>query len=121
MLPIESKNMEEYITIGNARFYPNRSQIEKEGTVYGMSGIEASILRTLAATPNVVVTYEHLSLEVFSWEFHPGDTAQFLTRIRRLRQKLGAEHLITIPDVGYKLVLTVVGAPGIASIGTIHT
>lgn len=89
------------LAVGQARFdLISRTVTGVDGTVVALSGRESDLLRLLAEQPTRAFTREQIVAEVFP-ESAAVTTAD--TYVHYLRRKLGAEVIVTVRGVGYRL------------------
>lgn len=92
---------EETITIANLTINRTSFYVEREGTRITLPKKEFELLAFLAATPNKVFTRDELLSGIW------GNDVFVIPRtvdvhIRKVREKIGEEHIKTIKGVGYK-------------------
>lgn len=80
----------------------------EDGTSVFLTAKEHTLLSTLAANPNRIVTTDHLCEECWGSTF--GYEQSLMTHMRRIREKIEAdpshpESLITVKGLGYKLIV----------------
>lgn len=87
----------------------NVEVIREDKTSVFLTAKEHTLLSTLAANPNRIVTTDHLCEECWGSTF--GYEQSLMTHMRRIREKIEAdpshpESLITVKGLGYKLIVT---------------
>jgi DNA-binding response OmpR family regulator len=84
-----------------------RREVAWRGQPFAVTTIQFELLHTLMANPGRVFSREELLNQVWGYDYY-GDTRAVDSAIKRLRARLrqvavGADLLITVRDVGYKL------------------
>jgi DNA-binding response OmpR family regulator len=102
--------MDDIIIIGPIRFDARRMEVESHGKTVRLTSGESRILRFLMEHANTVCTHHQISVHI--WEMSDDVNTRFMIKahIRHLRQKLEPDpesptYLLTVPGVGYKLVM----------------
>lgn len=85
----------------------NVEAIRDDGKSVFLTAKEHTLLSTLAATPNRIVTTDHLCEECWGSTF--GYEQSLMTHMRRIREKIeqnpsNPQSLITVKGLGYKLI-----------------
>lgn len=78
-------------------------EVKQHGKVLNLTPKEFELLRYMVANVNKVLTREILLEKIWGYQY-TGDTRTVDVHIRRLRKKIGKEHIKTIRGLGYKLV-----------------
>ena len=78
-------------------------EIKKNGKTLDLTPKEFDLLRFMIININKVLTREILLEKIWGYEYS-GDTRTVDVHIRRLRKKIGENHIKTIRGLGYKLV-----------------
>ncbi len=73
------------------------------GRTIELSAREFSLLETLLRNPGQVMTREQLLSRVWGYDFDPGSNVVDVY-IRYLRNKIGADRILTVRGAGYRLV-----------------
>jgi len=78
-------------------------EVKQSGKVLNLTPKEFELLRFMVSNVNKVLTREILLEKIWGYQYS-GDTRTVDVHIRRLRKKIGQEHIKTIRGLGYKLV-----------------
>lgn len=105
--PVEEKQKNQELTIGNITIYPDAYNVSKDGTMIELTHREFELLYYLAKHLGQVVTREHLLQTVWGYDYF-GDVRTVDVTVRRLREKIedNPSHpnwLMTRRGVGYYL------------------
>lgn len=106
--PAEHTQNQSIFTTGDMIIDYAQHQVTVRGSIIQLSRTEYKLLSTLAQNVGMVVTHELLLEKVWGPEYHR-DIDFIWVYISRLRRKIEAnsrrpEYILTVPDVGYKLV-----------------
>ncbi|WP_448073430.1 response regulator transcription factor [Georgenia yuyongxinii] len=74
-----------------------------DGKETELSAREFALLETFMSHPGQVLSREQLLSRVWGYDFDPGSNVVDVY-VRYLRKKIGAEHLVTVRGMGYRLV-----------------
>ncbi|RPF27485.1 response regulator transcription factor [Georgenia muralis] len=74
-----------------------------EGREIDLSAREFALLETFLTHPGQVLSREQLLSRVWGYDFDPGSNVVDVY-VRYLRRKIGAEHVVTVRGMGYRLV-----------------
>jgi DNA-binding response OmpR family regulator len=74
-----------------------------DGRTIELSAREFSLLETLLRNPGQVMTREQLLSRVWGYDFDPGSNVVDVY-IRYLRNKIGADRILTVRGAGYRLI-----------------
>ncbi|WP_341360273.1 response regulator transcription factor [Georgenia sp. M64] len=74
-----------------------------EGREVDLSAREFALLETFLTHPGQVLSREQLLSRVWGYDFDPGSNVVDVY-VRYLRRKIGAEHVVTVRGMGYRLV-----------------
>lgn len=91
------------ITIGNITIDRERYLISVEGTEMVLPRKEFELLSLLASKPGKVFTREEIYSSVWGEQVIVGDRT-IDVHIRKLREKIGENHIKTLKGIGYKFV-----------------
>lgn len=96
--------------IGPIRFYTVSHEVESCGKTFRLTTLEARTLSFLALHANEVCTFSQIAKEAYGFDTYDDSSALIPMQIRHLRQKLEPDprhpvSLLTVPGVGYRLVL----------------
>ncbi|SRR5216683_7739009 len=103
--------MSDILMIGLVRFHTVSHEVESGGKTLHLTTLEARTLSFLALHANEVCTFGHIAKEAYGFDnYDDGDSALIPICIRHLRQKLEPDprnpvYILTVPGVGYRLVL----------------
>lgn len=78
-------------------------EVKKNGKILDLTPKEFELLKFMIKNINKVLTREILLEKIWGYEYS-GDTRTVDVHIRRLRKKIGENHIKTIRGLGYKLV-----------------
>ena len=78
-------------------------EVKKNGKILDLTHKEFELLKFMIKNINKVLTREILLEKIWGYEYS-GDTRTVDVHIRRLRKKIGENHIKTIRGLGYKLV-----------------
>jgi two-component system alkaline phosphatase synthesis response regulator PhoP len=98
----EQNDLNKYI-LGELVIDTQSYEVKKDGKVLNLTPKEFELLRFMVSNVNKVLTREILLEKIWGYEY-TGDTRTVDVHIRRLRKKIGQEHIKTIRGLGYKLV-----------------
>ena len=73
-----------------------------DGRTVGLSAREFALVETFLRHPGQVLTREQLLSHVWGYDFDPGSNVVDVY-VRYLRRKLGAERIVTLRGMGYRL------------------
>lgn len=107
VVPVEEKQKNQELTIGNITIYPDAYNVFKNGTMIELTHREFELLYYLAKHLGQVITREHLLQTVWGYDYF-GDVRTVDVTVRRLREKIedNPSHpnwLMTRRGVGYYL------------------
>jgi hypothetical protein len=97
------------VTIGDMQLLPDEGVLRHpDGSEVHCTRTEFRLLCEMAATPNKVVTREHLLERIWGYGYF-GDGRLVDVHVRRLRTKIEPDpalprHLVTVRGIGFKLV-----------------
>lgn len=102
--------MSTIIMIGPIRFDTVSHEVESPGKKFRLTPNEARTLTFLATHANQVCTPGQIEREVYGFDNSDGSSAMIKAMIRQLRQKIEPDpgqptYILTVPSVGYQLVL----------------
>jgi len=83
------------------RYYPDRRLVEHDGLQQILSPKEAAILEYFLAHRNRTVTTAELMQNLWDYDRLPSD-ATLRSHIRRLRELIGPERIVTVRSLGYR-------------------
>jgi DNA-binding response OmpR family regulator len=105
-------SMSDILMIGPIRFNTVSHEVESGGKTLRLTTMEARTLSFLALHAPRVCTFSQIAKEAYGFDTYDddSDTALIPINIRHLRQKLEPDprhpvYILTIPGVGYQLVL----------------
>lgn len=106
--PTEHTQNQSIFTTGDLIIDYAQHQVQVRGNIVQLSRTEYKLLSALAQNVGMVVTHELLLEKVWGPEYHR-DIDFIWVYVSRLRRKIETnsrrpEYILTIPDVGYKLV-----------------
>jgi DNA-binding response OmpR family regulator len=78
--------------------------VEVDGTSVELSAREFALLETFMRHPRQVLSREQLLSQVWGYEFDPGSNIVDVY-VRYLRNKVGAERIVTVRGAGYRLAV----------------
>lgn len=78
-------------------------ELRKKGQLIDLTLKEFDLLKLLLLNKGKVMSRDLLLEKIWGYEYD-GDTRTVDVHIRRLRQKIGEEYIITVRGVGYKIV-----------------
>ena len=80
-----------------------RHEVTADGETFTLPRKEFALLELLHASPGRLFTREEIYARIWGNEVVVGDRT-IDVHIRKLRQKIGEKHIVTIKGIGYKLV-----------------
>jgi two-component system, OmpR family, response regulator len=83
------------------RYDPAAKMLEKEGKAHSLSPKEAEILEYFLAHPRRTVSSDELIRNLWDFDRLPSD-ATLRSHIRRLRELIGSERIVTVRGTGYR-------------------
>ena len=97
------KNKKDTVTVGNITIDKERYIIIRDGDELVLPRKEFELLSYLISKPEKVFTREDIYDNVWGNDIVVGDRT-IDVHIRKLREKIGSEHIHTVKGVGYKFV-----------------
>ncbi len=89
-------------THGALSLDPASREVTKDGESIPLLPREFALLRALIETPSRVYTKSELEEKIYGWQQEIGSNAVEV-HVHSLRRKLGAEEIVTVRGVGYRL------------------
>lgn len=93
------------ITNAAMRLSPETREVTWRGETLDLTALESRILKCLLETPSQIITRERLLDEIWSASGSIVNDNTVSVYIKRLRKKLGAETILTVKNLGYRLNL----------------
>jgi len=100
---ITKEDASELIIKGNLTIDKEKHLVIKEGKEINLPRKEFSLLLLLVSKPQKVFSREDIFAKVWGNDIIVGDRT-IDVHIRKLREKIGEEHIVTIKGVGYKFM-----------------
>ena len=82
-------------------YYPQKHIVEKHGEIKKLRPKELALLNYFIARPGRLVSPEELAQNIWEFDDLPSD-ATIRSYIRRLRELIGSEKLVTVRNMGYR-------------------
>lgn len=102
-----TKAPSEKIALGKYVFYPNRYELHLDKDVKKLSHREASLLETLATSPNTTIERKEILLKLWGDDsfFNSRNLDVYITKIRDYLKGDPTIEIITIKGIGYRFVI----------------
>ncbi len=100
----QNKYKHEIIEKGNIKIDSEKFLVYKNGKKIVLARKEFTLLQLLASKPEKVFTRDEIFEKVWGNDIIVGDRT-IDVHIRKLREKIGVEHISTVKGVGYKFVV----------------
>lgn len=103
-LASHNKDTSKNISIGDLEIDKNNFRVSKNGQIFLLPKKEFDLLYLLASNTDKVFKRDEILEKVWGNDVVVGERT-IDVHIRRLREKLGGEHIQTLKGIGYKLVV----------------
>ena len=100
---ILSKDQRHQVTVGNITFDFDKMEIYKEGHVIALTSLELKILSLLFTNINKVVSRNTLIESIWQWTGNDVNENTVTVYLKRIREKLGEDIIITVKGIGYRI------------------
>lgn len=90
------------LTVGTVTLDLHAREVTADGITHGLSAREFALLETFARHPRQVLSREQLLSRVWGYDFDP-DSNVVDVYVGYLRRKLGADRIVTVRGMGYRL------------------
>lgn len=93
----------EKITVQNIEFDMDKMEVHRNKEKIELSNIELKILQLLFLNINKVVTREDIIEKIWDWTGNDVNNNTVTVYMKRIREKLGVDIIITIKGIGYRI------------------
>ncbi len=93
----------EKITVQNIEFDMDKMEVYKDKEKIELSNIELKILQLLFLNLNKVVTRDDIIEKIWDWTGNDVNNNTVTVYMKRIREKLDADIIITIKGIGYRI------------------
>lgn len=93
----------EKITVQNIEFDMDKMEVYKDKEKIELSNIELKILQLLFLNLNKVVTRDDIIEKIWDWTGNDVNNNTVTVYMKRIREKLAADIIITIKGIGYRI------------------
>ena len=87
--------------VGDLEVHMDTQEVSRGGKMIRLSGKEFALLDLLCSSPGKLIPREEIYAKIWGTEVVVGDRT-IDVHIRKLRQKIGDERIVTVKGVGYK-------------------
>lgn len=91
------------ITVKDITFDSDKMTVYKDGIEIKLSALEIKILALLFSKINKVVTRSEIIDNIWSWTGNDVNDNTVTVYLKRLREKLGSDIILTIKGIGYRI------------------
>lgn len=97
------KNQNTIITIKDIEFDVDKMVVKKHGNVIEFTGLEIKILNLLFDNINKVVTRDRIIDKIWEWTGNDVNDNTVTVYLKRIRQKLETDIIVTVKGIGYRI------------------